>query len=113
MTAKQSDKKPAAAGANTGRVVQVIGPVLDVEFPEGALPAILNAVRVQEKLPELGIEIDVTAEVQQHLGGNRVRWVAMEPTDGMVRGMRAIDTGGPISVPVGKECLGRIMNVLG
>jgi F-type H+-transporting ATPase subunit beta len=112
MTAKQTDKKPAASPA-FGRVVQVIGPVLDVEFPEGALPAILNAVRVQEALPELGIEIDVTAEVQQHLGGNRVRCVAMEPTDGMVRGMRAVDTGGPITVPVGKECLGRIMNVLG
>jgi F-type H+-transporting ATPase subunit beta len=114
MTAKQSDKKlAAAAGPNAGRVVQVIGPVLDVEFPEGTLPAILNAVHVQEKLPELGIDIDVTAEVQQHLGGNRVRCIAMEPTDGMVRGMRAVDTGGPISVPVGKECLGRIMNVLG
>jgi F-type H+-transporting ATPase subunit beta len=115
MSAKQESQKksrePEAAAA--GRVVQIIGPVIDLEFPEGRLPAIFNAVRVHENVPELGREIDVTVEVQQHLGGNKVRCVAMEPTEGMVRGMRAVDTGAPISVPVGNECLGRIMNVLG
>jgi F-type H+-transporting ATPase subunit beta len=108
---QKKSREPEAAAA--GRVVQIIGPVIDLEFPEGRLPAIFNAVRVHENVPELGREIDVTVEVQQHLGGNRVRCVAMEPTEGMVRGMRAVDTGAPISVPVGNECLGRIMNVLG
>jgi len=98
--------------ARTGRVVQVIGPVIDVEFT-GGLPAIYNAVRiVSEAKP--GVEaIDVVAEVEQHLGENRVRTVAMKPTDGMTRGMEVIDTGAPITVPVGPETLGRILNVIG
>jgi F-type H+-transporting ATPase subunit beta len=98
--------------ARTGRVVQVIGPVIDVEFT-GGLPAIYNAVRiVSEAKP--GVEaIDVVAEVEQHLGENRVRTVAMKPTDGMTRGMEVIDTGAPITVPVGPETLGRVLNVLG
>ncbi|MEE9217963.1 MAG: F0F1 ATP synthase subunit beta [Acidobacteriota bacterium] len=112
MSAKQK-QQAKSPGNRTGRVVQIIGPVIDVEFQEGHLPAIFNAVRVKEKVPEMGLEIDVTVEVQQHLGANRVRCVAMEPTDGMVRGMRATDTGTPIRVPVGLQCLGRIMNVLG
>jgi len=101
------------AEARVGRVVQVIGPVLDVEFPEGHLPAIYNAVVVKEEASKMGVAIDVIAEVAQHLGENRVRCISMKPTDGMVRGMKAIDTGAPISVPVGDETLGRIMNVIG
>src|SRR5687768_17305552 len=98
--------------ARTGKVVQVIGPVIDIEFT-GGLPAIYNAVRiVSEAKP--GVEaIDVVAEVEQHLGENRVRTVAMKPTDGMTRGMEVIDTGAPIKVPVGPETLGRVLNVLG
>ena len=101
-----------ATAQRTGTVVQVIGPVIDVEFGSG-LPEIYNAVRiVSEGGP--GVEkIDVVAEVEQHLGENRVRAVAMKPTDGMTRGMRVIDTGAPISVPVGPETLGRVLNVLG
>jgi F-type H+/Na+-transporting ATPase subunit beta len=101
------------AEARVGRVVQVIGPVLDVEFPEGHLPAIYNAVVVKEEASKTGVAIDVIAEVAQHLGENRVRCISMKPTDGMVRGMKAVDTGAPISVPVGDETLGRIMNVIG
>ncbi len=101
-----------ATTARTGKVVQVIGPVIDIEFPEG-LPEIYNAVRiVSEGGP--GVEkIDVVAEVEQHLGENRVRAVAMKATDGMTRGMMVIDTGAAISVPVGPATLGRVLNVLG
>ena len=95
-----------------GKVVQIIGPVVDVQF-EDHLPSILNAVRIQDDGVETGFPLDVTAEVEQHLGEGRVRCVAMEPTDGMVRGMPAEDLGRPISVPVGKQTLGRILNVLG
>src|SRR6201998_2650948 len=96
-----------------GRVVQIIGPVLDIQFEEGRLPAIYNAVRITSDGYNVPEPIDVTVEVQQHLGEGRVRSVAMEPTEGMVRGMKAIDTGGPIEVPVGRAALGRVMNVLG
>jgi len=101
-----------ATAQKTGTVAQVIGPVIDIEFA-GGLPEIYNAVRiVSDGGP--GVEkIDVVAEVEQHLGENRVRAVAMKPTDGMTRGMTAIDTGAPISVPVGPETLGRVLNVLG
>jgi F-type H+/Na+-transporting ATPase subunit beta len=102
----------AAAKQPVGKVVQVIGPVIDIEFPEG-LPAIYNAVRVVSESGGGGQKIDVVAEVEQHLGENRVRAVAMKPTDGMTRGMQVIDTGAPISVPVGPETLGRVLNVLG
>jgi len=96
-----------------GHVVQVIGPVVDVEFPEKHLPAILNAVQIVDD-GEMGVmPIDVTLEVAQHLGENRARCIAMEPTDGMVRGMKATDLGEPISVPVGKQTLGRVLGVLG
>jgi len=97
---------------NVGRVVQIIGPVVDVEFVKG-VPAIYSAVRIHDDGSGGGVPIDVIAEVEQHLGENRVRCVAMLPTDGMVRGMKAIDTGGPISVPVGPPTLGRVMNVIG
>jgi F-type H+-transporting ATPase subunit beta len=101
------------AEGKVGKVVQVIGPAVDVEFEEGHLPAIYNAIRILDK-GELGkIPIDVVAEVANHIGENRVRCIAMKPTDGMVRGMKAIDLGEPISVPVGEQTLGRILNVLG
>ena len=96
-----------------GRVVAIIGPVLDIQFPEGKLPAIYNAVQVADEGKETGEKIDVIAEVAQQLGENVVRCVSMKPTDGMVRGMKAFDQGGPISVPVGRETLGRILNVIG
>ena len=95
-----------------GRVVQVIGPVVDIEFEAGQLPAIYNAVKIKTTTPG-GDIVDVVCEVEQHLGENRVRTVAMKPTDGMRRGMEVIDTGAPISMPVGPATLGRVMNVLG
>jgi len=98
---------------NFGRVVQIIGPVVDVEFDEDHLPAIYNAIRIRDEGKQTGVAIDVTCEVQQHLGENRVRTVAMEPTDGIVRGMAAEDLGQPITVPVGTATLGRVLNVLG
>src|ERR1700688_5117657 len=99
--------------AAVGRVVQVIGPVLDIQFEAGHLPAIYNAVRITSEGFDVPEPLDVTVEVQQHLGEGRVRAVAMEPTEGMVRGMQAIDSGDSIKVPVGRETLGRVMNVLG
>jgi len=101
-----------APAQNVGRVVQIIGPVVDVEFDQG-VPPIYQAVRILDDGGSGGVKIDVIAEVEQHLGENRVRCVSMLPTDGMVRGMRAIDTGGPITVPVGPATLGRVMNVIG
>jgi F-type H+-transporting ATPase subunit beta len=101
-----------ATAQRTGKVVQVIGPVIDIEFPEG-LPEIYNAVRVVSDGKDGSEKIDVVAEVQQHLGENRVRAIAMKATDGMTRGMTVIDTTAPISVPVGPETLGRVLNVLG
>ncbi|MCW5821600.1 MAG: F0F1 ATP synthase subunit beta [Cyanobacteria bacterium TGS_CYA1] len=95
-----------------GKVVQVIGAVIDVEFPSGHLPEIYHAIEVKGTNPA-GEEMSVVCEVQQMLGDNRVRTVAMSTTDGMTRGMTAINTGKPISVPVGKGTLGRILNVLG
>jgi F-type H+-transporting ATPase subunit beta len=100
------------ATANVGRVVQIIGPVVDVEFDQG-VPPIYNAVRIQDEGGEGGVKIDVVVEVEQHLGENRARCVSMLPTDGMVRGMKALDTGGAITVPVGRRTLGRILNVIG
>src|SRR5574340_747031 len=98
--------------ANIGRVVRVIGPVVDVEF-ERQVPPIYQALRIQDDGGDGGQRVDVIAEVQQHLGDNRVRCVSMQPTDGMVRGTRAVDTGGPITVPVGTATLGRVLNVVG
>ncbi|HNG75765.1 MAG TPA: F0F1 ATP synthase subunit beta, partial [Candidatus Obscuribacter sp.] len=95
-----------------GQVVQVIGPVVDVEFPSGHLPEIYNALEIAGVNPA-GDHMKVVCEVQQMLGDNRVRSVAMSSTDGMTRGMTATDTGNPITVPVGKGTLGRIINVLG
>src|SRR5216684_2919255 len=98
---------------NIGRVVQVIGPVVDVQFEEHHLPPIYTAVRIISEGFETTHSLDVVAEVQQHLGEGRVRCVSMKPTEGMVRGMKALDTGQPITVPVGRAALGRVMNVLG
>ena len=101
---------------NVGRVVQIIGPVVDIEFGgsgKGHLPAIYQALRVTSEGFDVERQIDVICEVQQHLGEGRVRTVSMLPTDGMVRGMKAVDTGGPITVPVGPGTLGRIINVIG
>ncbi|MCY4659766.1 MAG: F0F1 ATP synthase subunit beta [Acidobacteria bacterium] len=100
-----------AGGDAAGKVVQVIGPVVDVEFAGGHLPPIHNALRITGG--EGSDALDVIAEVEQHLGENRVRTVAMKPTDGMQRGMAVIDTGGPITMPVGPSTLGRVLNVLG
>lgn len=97
-----------------GRVVQVMGPVVDIEFDRGHLPAIYNAIKIQHKAQSVGErDIDLTVEVATHLGDNLVRAVAMSTTDGLVRGMEAVDTGAPISVPVGEVTLGRVFNVLG
>jgi F-type H+/Na+-transporting ATPase subunit beta len=98
---------------NIGKVVQISGPAVDVQFSEGNLPPIYQALRVTSEGFNVPTPIDVILEVQQHLGEGRVRTVAMQATDGMVRGMNAIDVGGPISVPVGKGTLGRVMNVIG
>jgi F-type H+-transporting ATPase subunit beta len=103
-----------ATEQRTGRVVSVIGPVVDIEFEGGHLPHIYNAVRIVsdgEVMP--GLRVDIIAEVEQHLGEDRVRTIAMEPTDGLQRGTRAIDLGSPITVPVGSQTLGRVLNVLG
>src|SRR5687767_10621800 len=96
---------------NVGRVAQVIGPVLDVEFDAEKLPELYNALVIRATTDN-GV-IHVTVEVQQHIGRNQVRAVAMSSTDAVVRGMEVVDTGGPISVPVGATALGRILNVLG
>ena len=96
-------------GQNIGKVIEVIGPVVEAEFETGELPEINDAIRVVNEERD----IDVTVEIMNQVGDNRVKGVAMSSTDGLVRGMKAIYTGGPISVPVGEECLGRIFNVLG
>src|SRR5258708_16097804 len=96
-----------------GRVIQISGPAVDVQFVEGAMPPIYQALKVVSDGFTVPNPIGVILEVQQHLGEGRVRCVAMQATEGMVRGMKAIDMGGPISVPVGKGTLGRVMNVIG
>ncbi len=98
---------------NFGHVVQIAGPAVDVQFSEGGLPPIYQALRVVSEGFKVPKEISVVLEVQQHLGEGRARCIAMEATDGMVRGMKTIDLGGPISVPVGRGTLGRVMNVIG
>ena len=98
---------------NAGKVIQISGPAVDVQFAEGQLPPIYQAIRVVSDGFTVPDPISVILEVQQHLGEGRVRCVAMQATDGMVRGMKAIDQGGPISVPVGRGTLGRVMNVIG
>ena len=113
MATKTQEKPKGPAGAqNVGKVVQVIGPVLDIEFEPERLPEIYNAVVIDHR-GNGAPPIRLTAEVQQHIGRNQVRAVAMTSTDGVVRGMEVVDTGKPITVPVGQAALGRILNVLG
>ncbi|MBV8265702.1 MAG: F0F1 ATP synthase subunit beta, partial [Planctomycetaceae bacterium] len=100
-----------ATATATGRIAQVIGSTFDAEFDEEHLPNIYNALVVDAE--EKGVKIRLTGEVQQQLGGNRIRCVALGSTDGLVRGMPVIDTGGPVTVPVGRETLGRVFNLLG
>ncbi|MEN8223485.1 MAG: F0F1 ATP synthase subunit beta [Acidobacteriota bacterium] len=97
----------------TGKVIEIIGPVVDVEFSEGHLPPIHNAINIVSDGFDVAESINIITEVQFHLGESKVRTVSMHPTDGLVRGMKAIDTGSPISVPVGREVLGRVLNVIG
>src|SRR3989338_8262994 len=108
----KNPKRPIAKKPNSqnGRVVQIIGPVVDVEFASGNLPDIYDALTIQ--LPN-DPTTKLTLEVQQHLGDNQVRSVALDSTDGIKRGMLVVSTGEPISVPVGTETLGRIFNVVG
>jgi F-type H+-transporting ATPase subunit beta len=105
--------KHANNGSPTGRVVQVIGPVLDIEFGGGYLPAIYTALRVTSEGFDVPTPIDIICEVEQHLGEGRVRTVSMKPTEGVVRGMTATDTGETIMMPVGETTLGRVLNVIG
>src|SRR6202521_4469057 len=98
---------------NVGHVVQITGPAVDVEFSEANMPPIYEAIRVVSDGFNVPSPINVVLEVQQHLGEGRARCIAMEATEGMVRGMKAIDQGGPITVPVGHGTLGRVMNVIG
>src|SRR5437764_6977644 len=98
---------------NIGLVIQITGPAVDVQFTEAAMPPIYQALRVVSDGFTVPSPVNVILEVQQHLGEGRVRTIAMEATEGMVRGMKAIDLGGPISIPVGKGTLGRVMNVIG
>jgi F-type H+-transporting ATPase subunit beta len=109
--ATTTDGQAHANGQQTGRVVQVIGSTFDAEFQEGHLPEIYNALRIDTDYK--GVQLQLTGEVQQQLGGNRVRCVALGSTDGLVRGMKVVDTGKPVQVPVGKETLGRVFNLLG
>jgi F-type H+-transporting ATPase subunit beta len=102
-----------AVGVAEGHVVQVAGPTIEIQFPEGHIPKIFNAIHVTSEGFDVPFKIDITAEVAQHIGEGRVRTIAMEPTDGLVRGMKAFDTGEPITIPVGKQTLGRVLNVLG
>ena len=92
---------------NKGTVIQVVGPVLDIRFEDGRLPQLLSAIEVPNG------DNTIVAEVAQHIGDNVVRCIAMSSTDGLQRGIEAIDTGAPITVPVGEECLGRVFNLLG
>src|SRR5471032_2459020 len=96
-----------------GKVIQVSGPAVDCEFPEGQIPLVYTAIRVISEGFDVPQPIDIICETQQHIGEGRIRTIAMQPTEGLVRGMKAISLGGPITVPVGRETLGRVLNVLG
>src|SRR5947209_20510457 len=113
MTHDKGQKMVAAAvnGHKAGKIVQVIGSTFDAEFEEGSLPAIYNALTVESDAK--GVKINLVGEVQQQLGGNRVRCVALGSTDGLMRGMAVVDTGSAVKVPVGEAVLGRVFNLLG
>src|SRR6185312_13655983 len=102
-----------SATQNVGSVIQISGPAVDIQFEEATMPPIYQALRITSEGFQVPDRVNVIVEVQQHLGEGRVRCVAMQPTEGMVRGMKAIDLGGPISVPVGPGTLGRVLNVIG
>src|ERR1051325_3475869 len=108
-SAAATNHQPSAQ--NIGHVTQIIGSTFDVEYAEDHLPAIFNAVKISSE--HKGIKVQLTGEVQQHLGGGRVRCVALGSTDGMVRGQECLDTGAPVKVPVGPETLGRVLNLIG
>ena len=111
ITANEDSRDMATGTQNIGHITQVIGSTFDAQFAEDKLPAIYNAVKIDSNLK--GVKIDLTGEVQQHLGGGRVRCVALGGTDGMIRGQDCVDTGAPVSVPVGEATLGRVFNLLG
>jgi F-type H+-transporting ATPase subunit beta len=96
-----------------GRVIQVAGPAVDVQFPDGHIPLINTAIRITSEGFDVPTPVDIVCEVAQHIGEGRVRTIALQPTDGLVRGMKAENLGGPVSVPVGRETLGRVLNVIG
>src|SRR5512142_175725 len=100
-------------GVVVGKVVQVAGPAVDCEFPEGRIPLVYTAIRVTSEGFDTPDPIDIICETQQHIGEGRVRTVALQPTEGLVRGMKAISLGRPVEVPVGPETLGRVLNVIG
>jgi F-type H+-transporting ATPase subunit beta len=103
----------ATATETVGSVVQIAGPAVDCQFPEGQIPEVHTAIRITSEGYDVPEPIDIICECEQHIGEGRIRTIAMQPTEGLVRGMKAISLGGPISVPVGKETLGRVLNVLG
>jgi F-type H+/Na+-transporting ATPase subunit beta len=96
-----------------GKVIQVAGPAVDLQFPEGNLPAIYTAIKITSEGFDVPEPMDIVVEVMQHLGEGRLRCVSMQPTEGLVRGFKAISLGAPITIPVGRETLGRVLNVLG
>ena len=108
---ESQQQRPTSNSSNVGKVTQVIGSTFDAEFSDDNLPAIYNAVKIQGEKGD--VKLDLTGEIQQHLGGGRVRCVALGSTEGLVRGQDCIDTGQPVSVPVGEETLGRVFNLLG
>src|ERR1051325_4810850 len=100
-------------GTVIGKVVQVSGPAVDCEFPEGHIPLVHTAIRITSEGFNVPEPIDIICEAQQHIGESRVRTIALQPTEGLVRGMQAISLGHPVEVPVGPEVLGRVLNVIG
>jgi F-type H+-transporting ATPase subunit beta len=103
----------SVANLAEGKVIQIAGPAIDIQFPEGQIPAILTAIRVTSEGFNVPTPVDLIVEVAQHIGEGRVRTIALQPTEGLVRGMKAVSTGAPVSVPVGKQTLGRVLNVIG
>src|SRR5436305_14130298 len=99
--------------AKIGKVVQVAGPAVDCEFPEGQIPPIHTAIRITSAGFDAPEPIDIICEAEQHIGEGRIRTIALQPTEGLVRGMKAESLGSPVMVPVGKETLGRVLNVIG
>ncbi len=104
---------PTTAANVEGKVIQVAGPAVDIQFPEGRIPVIYTAIHITSEGYDAPTPIDIICEVAQHIGEGRVRTIALEPTEGLVRGMKAVSLGGPVTVPVGRETLGRVMNVIG